>query len=481
MSQGLADGAIIGSGQPDPSARRVAPARRRSGLRRKTTVLVVSALAVVLIACGIWQGQATDGAGDAPPVALATADTSSTTAPADVAEAASSPVLNAKRLDRLEPVVARGDELLAATSSTYSTADARLLRIYGLIATSQAGEAIEEAARLARDMPNFGLAQLVYADLLKTTTNPAEGFGAVTQPLRAEAAERLRDLVSEARARVVAAGQRPPAAAVPAQFVRIDRNVRHAIAVDVSKSRLYVFENTDNGLVLRKDYYSSVGKLGLAKQVEGDLRTPIGVYFGTGRIADSRLRDPAVEDRYGDAAIALNYPNHYDQLKGRTGSGIWLHGVPTSMFSRPPLATDGCVAVSNPDMLELTRIVERQETPILIAEKIEWVEPAVAEQRRAGFMKTFDAWKAARMLANAEVLQQFYASDEDAGKPKRAPSFGRPATIDGVSVVWWRDDRDIVVVTYSENSSGQSRPRQKRQYWLQNEGHWKVVFEGNLG
>ncbi len=162
-----------------------------------------------------------------------------------------------------------------------------------------------------------------------------------------------------------------------------------------------------------------------------------------------------------------------------------------SLFSRAPLATDGCVAVSNPDMLELTQIVERQETPILIAEKIEWVSPQAAVQRRSEFLQTFAAWKSARSGKQREALQPFYAAGttESSGRSERkrslvggaAPVMSQlPATIDAISVVWWRDDREVVVVTYTETTSAQLRPRLKRQYWLRNEGSWQVIFEGNL-
>lgn len=455
--------------------------RRRSSSKSKRhlALLLMFVLTAAVLALGSWFATSNDAGRSLGSLPLAQAAQTRAPDPVDMA------VENSRRLDVLEPIFAKGDELLLASApGTTPTSDARLLHIYGLIATSQASQALEEAARLTRDMPNFGLAQLVYADLLTTLTNPTEGFGAVTQPLRSDASERLRELVSEARARVIAAGQRPPPGAVPMQFVRLDPTVRHAIAIDVSKSRLYVFENSAKGLILKKDYYSSVGKLGLAKQVEGDLRTPIGLYFGTGRISDARLRDPVVEDRYGAAAIALNYPNQYDQVKGRTGSGIWLHGVATSQFSRAPLATDGCVALSNPDMMALTDIVERQETPILIAEKLEWATPVAAEQRGEKFMKTFSAWKAARALGSADALQQFYASDADGGRfdRKRLATVlsNRSASIEGVSVVWWKDDREVVVVSYSETTAGQGRTRLKRQYWLQEDGDWKMIFDGNL-
>ncbi len=450
--------------------------------KKKLALVVLGLLLAALLAFGVWQMPSIDGASGQQASALTAANAAQSTPRAELSPAE---VLaeNARSLDALQPVFSRGDELLVSAASSSSATDARLLRIYGLIATSQATQALDEAANLARDLPNFGLAQLVYADLLTSMTTPTDGFGAINQPMRAQANERLGELVAEARARVVAASHRPPASSIPLEFVRIDPTVRHAIAVDVSKSRLYVFENTAKGLVLKKDYYSSVGKLGLSKQVEGDQRTPIGLYFGTGRVSDAKLREPVLEDRYGVAAIVLNYPNQYDQFKGRTGSGIWLHGVATSQFSRAPLATDGCVAVSNPDMIDLTHIVERQETPILISEKIEWVSPQAAEQRRTAFMKTFDAWKAARTLVDADALQQFYALDADTGRADRRRQAITPAPkakIDGVSVVWWKDDREVVVVTYSETLAGQSRTRLKRQYWLQEEGSWKVIFEGSL-
>ena len=219
----------------------------------------------------------------------------------------------------------------------------------------------------------------------------------------------------------------------------------------------------------------------MSKQVEGDLRTPLGVYFVTGRISEARLRDPAIDDLYGAAALALNYPNQYDQFKGRTGSGIWLHGVASALFSRAPLATDGCVALANPDMLDLTRFIERQETPVLILDQIEWVAPAAAVQRNAAFMRHFEAWKAARSTGNAEAQTRFYATDGKRRSAATASAAPGGASVDAVSVLSWKDDRDVVIVTFTESAAGNSRPRLKRQYWLQQAGNWQVIFEGNLG
>lgn len=458
---------------PDPIGRRWRPGPRIT----KAMAMALIGLSGLLLASplpwgndGDLQGGESPGSKDSA-ISIARA---STPAPGDSSAETGNAAAPA------HPVVARPDLLLAAASSASSTADARLLRIYGLIATSQARLALEEAARLAADLPNFALAQLVYADLLATQAAPNEGFGPVNLPLQAVAADRLRELVAEARARVTAAGQRPPPGTVPSPFVRLDPSVKHAIVVDVSKSRLYVLENSPTGMVVVRDYYSSVGKLGMAKRVEGDLRTPLGVYFVTGRIPEARLRDPAIDDLYGDAALALNYPNQYDQFKGRTGSGIWLHGVATALFSRAPLATDGCVALANPDMLELTRFVERQQTPVLILDQIEWVRPDAALQRNAGFMRQFDAWKAARSAGDVDAQQRFYAAEAWRRGGAAPTSAGPGPVVDSVSVLSWKDERDVVLVTYTESSPG-GRARLKRQYWLEQAGQWQVIFEGNLG
>ncbi len=375
-------------------------------------------------------------------------------------------------------------DLLAVAGSTSSELDGRLMRVYGLVASADAASALEEARQLAAAFPEFGLAQMIYADLLAATTSPTREFAAAATPLPQVAAARLRELLAEARARVVAAGQRPAPGLVPAQFVRLDPKVRHAIAVDVSRSRVYVLENTPAGLVVKRDYYASVGKLGMSKQVEGDLRTPLGVYFVTGRVPTARLAE-----RYGAAALPLNYPNQYDQLKGRTGSGIWLHGVEPHLFTRAPLATDGCVALANPDLVEMDRFIERQSTPVLIAERLQWVDASTAARQNEGFLRTFNAWRAARERADLAVQASFYADPLDsaegfaATKPaadRRAlPAVG--ALIAEVSMLAWQDQGNVVVVTYSEKAANASRGRMKRQYWREYGGTWQVLYEGTIG
>lgn len=210
-------------------------------------------------------------------------------------------------------------------------AEARLMGIYQLMAKAQGREALVQAEQLVKDHPHFQLAQLVYGDLLAARTRPVGMVGDVPEPMRRAAAPVLNELRDESQMRLKALRERPPPGALPSQFLALSARNKHAIAIDASRSRLYLLENRPAGLTLIADYYVSIGKSGLSKNAEGDLRTPMGVYFIT-----SNLDPKSLKDFYGSGALPINYPNVLDNLRGKTGGGIWLHGTPPGQFSRPP-------------------------------------------------------------------------------------------------------------------------------------------------
>jgi murein L,D-transpeptidase YafK len=193
---------------------------------------------------------------------------------------------------------------------------------------------------------------------------------------------------------------------VPSQFLALSTRSRYAIAVDASRSRLYLFENTDKGLKLTADYYISVGKSGTDKLTEGDARTPLGVYYIT-----SSLDPKSLKDFYGAGALPINYPNPYDVRRGRTGGGIWLHGTPPQQFARAPLASDGCVVMANPDLKQLLRKVQIGATPVVTARSLQWISPPQAEKEAQSFTSAINAWKEARASGNEAQLKKFYLPD----------------------------------------------------------------------
>ncbi len=338
---------------------------------------------------------------------------------------------------------------------------------------------------MVRDFPHFQLAQLALGDLLSARAAPLARFG--DAPVTS-AAPALAELREESLQRVAAERFRPTPGAIPTAFVEISQRSRHAIAVDASRSRLYLFENSSKGLRLVADYYASVGKLGTEKQVEGDQRTPLGVYYIT-----SRLDEKQLADLYGAGALPLNYPNALDLRRGKTGSGIWLHGTPSGQFSRAPLATDGCVAIANPDLKRILSTVEPRTTPVVIARQLQWVAPQGVLVERQAFDQVLDNWRTAKSAGDMQRLLGFYAYDfqglRDQGIAQWQTALqadmrnlrGRELVIKDRSVLSWRDKGETMVVTFAEVPKGSRTGVVKRQYWRKQRQQWQIFFEGVIG
>lgn len=368
-----------------------------------------------------------------------------------------------------------------------SEAEARLIEIYKLIGQANPREALRKAESLVRDHPNFQLAQLVYGDLLAGFTRPLRAPGDLPEITASKAAAPLlAELRQESLLRLRALRERPAPGTVPSQFLALSPRNKHAIAVDASRSRLYLFENTATGIKLVADYYISVGKSGIEKSVEGDLRTPVGVYFITSNLDPKSLRD-----FYGSGALPINYPNQLDVKRGKTGGGIWLHGTPPAQFSRAPLSTDGCVVLANPDLERIIRTVEVRSTPVVIAHNLKWVAPQSLTADSKSFESVLQGWHSAKSSGDIARLTAWYTPDFTSyGKTlaEWTPALqteikqlgGRDIQLKDVSYLRWTDSTDTMVVTFGELVKGAKTGRTKRQYWVRQGSQWKIFFEGTI-
>jgi murein L,D-transpeptidase YafK len=387
-------------------------------------------------------------------------------------------VANAKKITTGSPQNAQ------PSTSLPGSAEARLIEIYQLIAKSQGGLALANADALTKDFPNFQLAQLVYGDLLASRIRPVKTLGDIPQAQLKGSEATLQQLRDESQARLKALIERPQTGAIPSEFLTLSPANKHAIAVDASRSRLYLFENRATGLVLINDFYISIGKSGLGKSIEGDFRTPLGIYFIT-----SNLDPKSLKDLYGSGALPINYPNILDTKLGKTGKGIWLHGTPTAQFSRPPRATDGCVVLANPDLMHIIRSVEVRTTPVVISKRLNWVSPSTAELTKKPFEEALNAWKQAKSSGELDKVLGFYSPDFSAygmNLPQWTPLLrndlkkakGRDIALKDLSMLHWTDAGETMVVTFGEVSAGRLTGPMKRQYWARQSQQWKIFFEG---
>ncbi|MEY4748637.1 MAG: hypothetical protein RIQ60_851 [Pseudomonadota bacterium] len=364
------------------------------------------------------------------------------------------------------------------------SAEARLIEIYGLIGAADARGALAHAESLINDSPNFQLAQLVYGDLLLAQGMPLDSVGQGAGKLVNGA--QLPQLKQEAIKRLHALRAAPPIGTVPSAFVQVAANTRHAVAVDATHSRLYVFENRASGLVLASSHYIATGRQGLGKRREGDQRTPLGVYFISGRL-DARDLD----DFYGVGALPLNYPNEHDRRHGRTGADIWLHGTPAAQHSPLPDSTGGCIVLANDDLRQLWRELTPLNTPVVIARHLDWVTPASLATQKRELLGVLDSWRLARSAGDLQRAMSFYSVDFKLGDASPAESrrhverelahaAARERELHEVTVLSWQDEGDRAVVSFTENIRGSRKAVMHRQYWNHEQGHWKLYSEGVL-
>lgn len=391
---------------------------------------------------------------------------------------------------------AGGAAAAKAAAPTPASAEARLLQVIELVKRQELDAALDAAARLTADVPNFRAAQLVYADLLRFKTGRATswagapasevkellvkhapvGHAALAPPQQLQ--EQVHGLQTEIQRRVHASSGLPPAASVPREFQRLGASVRHAIAIDASKSRLYLFAHEKGQLRLVRDFYVSIGKLGMGKSLEGDQRTPQGVYFIGRQIPGVRL-----PEFYGKGALTLNYPNDWDRAMNRSGDGIWLHGAPPDQFARLPEASDGCIVLANPDLIELMKTLDRQ-TPVLIRDKLQWAGPADRAHAKAAesFVRVLDGWQQAWKAGDPGLLAKLYGGEPAAERFPRArlTEFFRLADIgvQDLSVYAWKEAKgEIRIVEMQLGSRKAGKALSLRQYWHRIADRWEVLSE----
>ncbi|MEM9057381.1 MAG: L,D-transpeptidase, partial [Pseudomonadota bacterium] len=282
-----------------------------------------------------------------------------------------------------------------------STPEQQLLAALDTFLGGDVETAMSAVETLVDEKPNFRLAHLVHGDMLASLAGAPLSLSAESGIPR----DAVDGFIAEARQRVKRADFEP-GSRLPSALLKLSPEQEYGIVVDLSRSRLYLFANDDGEPRLVSDYYVSGGKRGAGKEVKGDKKTPIGVYFVT-----SRLPGEGLPDKYGAMAFPVDYPNLWDLRRGRTGDGIWLHGVATSTYSRPPLDSDGCVAMSNDDLSAIADLLEAGVTPVVISESLDWVPPETVKAQRASLEQALEQWRSDWQSGNTESYLAHYASD----------------------------------------------------------------------
>jgi murein L,D-transpeptidase YafK len=363
------------------------------------------------------------------------------------------------------------------------TPEDRLSGVFQAIEANKLDEALRRVDSLILEHPNFRLAHLVRGDLLLARARPLETFGNVTKNVPPERIDGLR---AEALARLRAQRQRPSEDRLPRVLLQMNADQKHIFLVDSRRSRLYVFANDAGRARLVADFYVTLGKNGMEKTREGDQKTPVGVYYVTGNLPRAKLTD-----FYGSGAYPISYPNEWDKRLGRNGHGIWLHGVPSDVYSRPPRASDGCIVLANSDLDSVARYVQVGQTPVIIADEVEWAEPAAVEAERRSLAAALEQWRVDWQSRDTGKYLEHYSTQFRSGRQDLAAWTAHKRKVNAakswikvglsrVAMFRYPRERDFVVVSFDQDyrSDGLSNVMRKRQYWVKEDARWKIIYEG---
>lgn len=275
---------------------------------------------------------------------------------------------------------------------------------------------------------------------------------------------------------------------LPAYILQLPESVGDVFIADTGAAKIYRFERTMSGVNMGHEGFMSIGQRGVGKERAWDRRTPLGVYF----VVD-QLNTDTMHEKYGITAFPLDYPNAWDRIRARTGDGIWVHGMAAGGGQRPPLDTDGCIALPNEDLAALEDNFVPLVTPVIVTREMRWQDAGSIAVLREELNTAINAWAKHYGDANLHAYLSMYADDfsyrgmqiaewasfrlqtlEQRGAVKIA--------IDELLLLADPEEEGLILSRFRETISGPDIGSRtiKRLYWRRDEaGEWRIVAEDN--
>ena len=382
------------------------------------------------------------------------------------------------------------DDLVVSQIKKNQTVESLLIKTLELISNGKLTQANKVNDELIILAPNFKLAHLIRGDILSAYSMSIDNFGGSAVKINSG---KVIELKKEAQRRIKGYLSSHNNNKLPKFNILPAEKDKYLIYVDMDSSRLFVFENNQRKYHYLSDYYVSIGKNGYGKRFEGDKKTPYGTYFLQKKIKRE------LADFYGDGAYPLNYPNKFDKFNNYTGSGIWIHGTPKSTYSRPPEASDGCIVLSNKDLVKIEHILNTTGTPIILSnlsiKDLSLRSESDIQDEQNQLLNNIENWKKSWESKDYDQYINFYSRDAIYNKTMfeqwslaKKNVFKKSKTIKislgNISIYEYPSDLDreqLRIVLFSQNYKSNliSNLSKKKQIWKIQNGEWKIIYEGS--
>ena len=362
-----------------------------------------------------------------------------------------------------------------------------LIRAADEISEGQIDSALQIIENLIEINPNFKLAHMIRGDLLLIQSH---NYDQVSKKTYSQYEKKIADLKFELSRRIESHNNLDKKLIHSKIKVLLSENIKNLIFVDVKSSRLFAFSNNGGELKYISDYYISIGKKGYGKKFEGDKKTPIGTYFIEKKITSK------LPDLYGAGAYSINFPSAYDRINNFTGSGIWIHGTPSTTYSRPPQSSDGCIVLSNTDIKELANILNEPGTPVIISDtglkNIGMREEFNINMYKIDIINKIQGWRTSWEEKNIDNYLGYYSKEAKYNSdsyPKWTAhkrkvlnkSLALKIKIEDISIFEYpSNELDLVLVKFTQKYSSNLLKNEmiKQQIWKKTNSDWSIIYEG---
>ncbi len=264
----------------------------------------------------------------------------------------------------------------------------------------------------------------------------------------------------------------------------------YVLLVDKAEHMLYLLKYDNGKRIVEASYPCKTGKREGDKQERGDHRTPEGIYFFQTRYnrqeIERRVGKPNAY-QYGEMAFTTDFPNRIDQLKGKNGGGIWLHGTDEPFDSTPFMDTRGCVVTTNDTISKLSNYIEINRTPMIIVDRLVTRSGEEIEAERKSVLAMVEDWRSNWAEKRIDRYIQFYSPafssqglSRDTWKARKEGLAKINGTVEisleNISIL---KQKDGMVVRFIQDyeADNVANTGVKTLYLIQGDSGWEIVSE----
>lgn len=185
---------------------------------------------------------------------------------------------------------------------------------------------------------------------------------------------------------------------LPSVIFQLDSKFsHHVLVVEKSTHSLYLYENDNQQPKLIKKYKIATGKMTGNKKIQGDKKTPEGIYhfkrFHSGKELVEKYGEAGLI--YGAGAFTMNYPNEIDRRNNKTGGGIWLHSTDDDSRVSKGLDSKGCVVAVDADLKDISQYIDLGNTSIIVTENLHFLKKSTWQKNKEDITQAIVTWATA--------------------------------------------------------------------------------------